>query len=489
MTSYSNEPIETASDVLKDDNEGYHKALKPRQIQMIAIGGAIGTGLFMGAGGRLAAAGPSILFVFIICAFFAFMVIRALGELVLHRPSSGSFVSYAREFYGEKMAFAAGWLYWINWAMTSIADVTAAALYMNFFKSYVSFLDPIPQWIFALVTLVIVLTMNLLSVKVFGELEFWLSLIKVSALVIFLIAGTYCVLFRVPIEGHQPGFNLIVDNGGFFPNGILPAFVLIQGVIFAYASIELIGTAAGEAQNAEKVIPKAIKTVIFRLIIFYVGSILLFTLLMPYTAYSAGVSPFVTFFDSIGISGAGPIMNMVVLTAVISSLNSGLYSTGRILHSLAIAGSAPKFAARMNRAGVPYGGIVITAVVTVFGVILNAIVPEQAFEIALNLSALGIISAWAIIVLCQIRLQKWSQKGLVERPSFRMPGAPFTSWLTLGFLAVVLVLMAFDYPVGTGTIGALVVIIVPSLIIGWKLAAPKIAAIREGKEKPVLENS
>lgn len=489
MTSYSKEPIETATDVLMDDNKGYNKALKPRQIQMIAIGGAIGTGLFMGAGGRLAAAGPSILFVFIICAFFAFMVIRALGELVLHRPSSGSFVSYAREFYGEKMAFAAGWLYWINWAMTSIADVTAAALYMNFFKSYVSFLDPIPQWVFALVTLVIVLTMNLLSVKVFGELEFWLSLIKVSALVIFLIAGSYCVLFRVPIEGHTPGFNLITDNGGFFPNGILPAFVLIQGVIFAYASIELIGTAAGEAQNAEQVIPKAIKTVIFRLVIFYVGSILLFTLLMPYTAYSAGVSPFVTFFDSIGISGAGPIMNMVVLTAVISSLNSGLYSTGRILHSLAIAGSAPKFAARMNRAGVPYGGIVITAVVTVFGVILNAIVPEQAFEIALNLSALGIISAWAIIVLCQIRLQKWAKKGLLERPSFRMPGAPFTSWLTLGFLAVVLVLMAFDYPVGTGTIGALVVIIIPALLLGWKLAAPKIAAIREGKEEPVLENS
>lgn len=452
---------------------GYHKALKPRQIQMIAIGGAIGTGLFLGAGGRLAAAGPALVFVYAICGFFAFLVLRALGELIMHRPSSGSFVSYAREFYGEKMAFAVGWMYWLNWAMTSVADVTAVAIYMNFFKQYVPWLQGIDQWVFALGALIIVLAMNMLSVKVFGELEFWFSLIKVVALATFLVVGIYFVIFGTPIEGHVTGFSLITDNGGFFPNGILPAFIIIQGVLFAYASIELIGTTAGETEDPRKVIPGAIRTVVFRLLVFYVGSVLLLTLLLPYTAYKAGESPFVTFFGSIGIEGADIIMNLVVLTAVLSSLNAGLYSTGRILHSMAVSGSAPAALAKMNKAGVPYGGIAVTAVVTVIGVILNAIVPAAAFEIALNLSALGIICAWGVIVLCQLKLWHLSRRGEMNRPDFRMFGAPYTGILTLVFLLGVLVLMALDYPAGTLTVGSLV-IIVPALVAGWYLLRNRI---------------
>ncbi|HBQ31954.1 MAG TPA: L-asparagine permease, partial [Ochrobactrum anthropi] len=211
-----------------EEDRGYHKALKPRQIQMIAIGGAIGTGLFLGAGGRLAMAGPALVFVYALCGFFAFLVLRALGELIMHRPSSGSFVSYAREFYGEKLAFVAGWMYWLNWAMTSVADVTAVALYMNFFKHYVPWLQGIDQWVFALTALIIVLSMNLLSVKVFGELEFWFSLVKVIALVTFLVVGIYFVVSGTPIDGHSAGFSIITNSGGLFPNGILPAFIIIQ---------------------------------------------------------------------------------------------------------------------------------------------------------------------------------------------------------------------------------------------------------------------
>ncbi len=452
---------------------GYHKALKPRQIQMIAIGGAIGTGLFLGAGGRMAVAGPALIFVYAICGFFAFLVLRALGELIMHRPSSGSFVSYAREFYGEKMAFAVGWMYWLNWAMTSVADVTAVAIYMNFFKQYVPWLQGVDQWVFALGALVIVLGMNMLSVKVFGELEFWFSLIKVIALATFLVVGIYFVIFGTPIEGHVTGFSLITDNGGFFPNGILPAFIIIQGVLFAYASIELIGTTAGETEDPRKVIPGAIRTVVFRLLVFYVGSVLLLSLLLPYTAYKAGESPFVTFFGSIGVEGADIIMNLVVLTAVLSSLNAGLYSTGRILHSMAVSGSAPAALAKMNKAGVPYGGIAVTAVVTVIGVILNAIVPAAAFEIALNLSALGIICAWSVIVLCQLKLWHQSRRGEMNRPDFRMFGAPYTGILTLVFLFAVLVLMALDYPAGTWTVGSLI-IIAPALVAGWYMLRHRI---------------
>lgn len=460
---------------------GYHKALKPRQIQMIAIGGAIGTGLFLGAGGRLAIAGPALIFVYAICGFFAFLVLRALGELIMHRPTSGSFVSYAREFYGEKMAFAVGWMYWMNWAMTSVADVTAVALYMNFFKQYVPWMQGIDQWVFALGALIIVLGMNMLSVKVFGELEFWFSLIKVLALFTFLIVGVYFVIFGTPIEGHVTGFSLITDNGGFFPNGILPAFVIIQGVLFAYASIELIGTTAGETEDPRKVMPKAIRTVVFRLLVFYVGSVMLLTLLLPYTAYKAGESPFVTFFGSIGVEGADIVMNLVVLTAVLSSLNAGLYSTGRILHSMAVSGSAPAALAKMNKAGVPYGGIAVTAVVTVLGVILNAIVPSEAFEIALNLAALGIICAWGVIVLCQLKLWHLSRQGKMQRPDFSMFGAPYTGILTLVFLFGVLVLMAFDYPAGTYTVGSLIVI-APTLVGGWYLMRGRIQELSKAQQ-------
>lgn len=458
------------------EDAGYQKALKPRQIQMIAIGGAIGTGLFLGAGGRLATAGPALIFVYALCGFFAFLVLRALGELIMHRPTSGSFVSYAREFYGEKLAFAVGWMYWLNWAMTAVADVTAVALYMNFFKQYVPWLVGVDQWVFALIALVVVLAINMLSVKVFGELEFWFSLIKVTALVTFLIVGIYFVIFGTPVEGHVVGFSLITDNGGFFPNGILPAFVIIQGVVFAYASIELIGTTAGETEDPRKIMPRAIRTVVVRLLVFYVGSVVLLSLLLPYNAYKAGESPFVTFFGAIGIQGADVVMNLVVLTAVLSSLNAGLYSTGRILHSMAVSGSAPAALAKMNKAGVPYGGIAVTAAVTAIGIVLNAIVPAMAFEIALNLSALGIISAWAVIVLCQLKLWRLARQGKMSRPEFPMFGAPYTGILTLIFLFSVLVLMALDYPVGSWTIGSLI-IIVSALVIGWFLARERIALV------------
>ncbi|GAA3311213.1 amino acid permease [Arthrobacter ramosus] len=453
----------------KDEEEGYHKGLSARQIQMIGIGGAIGTGLFMGAGGRLAAAGPGLILVYAVCGFFAFLILRALGELVLHRPSSGSFVSYAREFFGEKAAFTVGWLYWLNWSMIAIVDVTAVALYMNFFKKYVPGIADVPQWLFALAALVLVLGLNLVSVKVFGELEFWFSLIKVLALVTFLIVGVCFVAFGTPVAGHTAGFSLISDNGGLFPNGVLPALVVIQGVIFAYGAIELVGTAAGETEHPEKVMPKAINAVVFRIGVFYVGSVLLLSCLLPYTAYKAGESPFVTFFGSIGITGGDAIMNLIVLTAALSSLNAGLYSTGRIMRSLSAAGSAPKFAGRMNKAGVPYGGILMTAGIALLGVGLNAVVPESAFEIVLNVSSLCLITAWAAIVLCQLKLWHWARQGKIRRPTFRLFGAPWTGILTLVFLAAVLVLMAMDYPVGTYTIGS-IALIIPLLVLGWFLA-------------------
>jgi len=472
------------------EQHGFKHGLKPRQVQMIAIGGAIGTGLFLGAGGRLAAAGPALALVYAVCGVFAYFVLRALGELVLHRPSSGSFVSYAREFYGEKFAFAAGWMYFLNWAMTAIVDVTAVALYLH----YWSFFTAAPQWLLALLALVVVLSLNLVAVKVFGEMEFWFALIKVAALVLFLVIGIVFLAWQFPItvgdETVQPGFSILSDNGGLFPTGLLPVVLVVQGVVFAYAGIELVGTASGETQNHEKVIPRAINTVIVRIAVFYVGSVLLLSLLLPYTAYKAGESPFVTFFSSLGNPQvgliAGSVMNFVVLTAALSSLNAGLYSTGRVLHSMGMNGSAPRFTEKMSKGGVPFGGILLTGCITLLGVALNAVAPGEAFEIVLNISALGIVAGWGTIILCQMRLHTWAKQGKIERPAFRLVGAPFTSYLTLAFLVGVLVLMAIDYPIGTYTVGSLVVVI-PLLVIGWFLSRKRIlqiAAAREGYTGP-----
>lgn len=373
-----------------DERSGYKKVLKPRQIQMMALGSAIGSGLFMGSGGRLASVGPSLFIAFAVCA------------------------------------------------------------------------------------------------------EYWFALIKVATLSLSLVVGAVVLAAGWPLRTDSgtitPGIHLWEENGGIFPSGVLATVLVMQGVIFAFSGTELIGTAAGEAKDPEETMPKAIKSVIYRIVLFYIGSILLLTLLLPYTSYKAGQSPFVTFFASLGNGEfgliAGSAMNFVVVTAALSSLNAGLYSTGRILRNMAVSRAASKFTARMNRAGVPYGGILLTVIFAVLGVALNLIVPSQAFEIMLNLAAIGVVSAWGTILLCQIQLRRWSKKGLVNRPAFRLPGAPVTAYLSLAFYLTVFALMCFDYPSGTWTVGTFVTLGVPLLIEGWFACRKRILAVASGAESP-----
>jgi L-asparagine permease len=305
---------------------------------------------------------------------------------------------------------------------------------------------------------------------------------KVVALMTFLVVGTIFLAGRYQMEGQNTGLSIWANNGGLIPNGVLPVLIVTSGVVFAYAAVELVGTAAGETAEPEKIMPRAINSVIARIAIFYVGSVVLLSLLLPFTAYKAGESPFVTFFAKIGFGGwSGDLMNIVVLTAAFSSLNAGLYSTGRILRSMAEAGSGPKFTTRMSRSGVPYGGILLTGAICLFGIVLNAFQPGEAFEIVLNMAALGIIASWGMIVLCQIKLHRMADSGLMERPKFRMPLSPWSGYLTLLFLLGVLVLMVFDRPIGTWTVGSLVVII-PALIGGWYLVRHRVIAIAEERE-------
>lgn len=474
---------DSAAERLTREDLGYHKALNNRQLQMIGLGGAIGTGLFLGAGGRLAAAGPGLFVVYAICGVFVFLILRALGELVLHRPTSGSFVSYAREFFGEKVAFAAGWMYCLNWAMTGIVDITAIAHYCHYWRA----LEGVPQWTLALIALLVVVALNLISVRLFGELEFWASLVKVLALVTFLGVGTVFLVGRFKVDGRDTGVSLWADHGGLLPGGVVPLVLVTSGVVFAYAAIELVGVAAGETANPEKIMPRAINSVILRIAVFYVGSTVLLALLLPHTAYQNQVSPFVTFFSKVGFGAgfgaAGTAMNLVVLAAALSSLNAGLYSTGRILRSMAINGSGPRFTAPMSKNGVPYGGILLTGAVGLLGIALNAVEPGRAFEIVLHIAAVGVVVAWGTIVACQLRLHRLARRGVVRRPAFRMPLAPYSGYLTLVFLAAVLVLMLFDKAQGPWLLGALLVA-VPALIGGWFLVRHRVWALAEAVPAP-----
>lgn len=426
----------------------YAKHLKPRHLQMIAIGGSIGTGLFLSAGGRLAMGGPALAMVYALCGLFAFFMIRALGELTIHRPSSGAFVSYAREFQGEGGAYATGWLFFMDWAVTVMADISAIALYVHFWSVF----TPIPKWVLALGALIVVFALNMLSVKVYGEMEFWFALVKVSAIVIFMIVAVVFVVTGHPVQGEPAGFHQITGNGGLFPEGFAPMVTLALGVVFAFGGTEMVGIAAGEAESVREVIPKAVNSVMWRILLFYVGSIILLALVMPYTAYSANESPFVTFFEAIGVPHAGDIMNIVVMTAAASSLNAGLYSTGRTLRSLAMAGSAPKFATRMNKHQVPYGAISITAALGLIGVMINYIYPTDAFDIVMNLAGIGIAGTWMSIMISHWIFVRRAHRGEVERPAYRLFAAPWTNLATLIFLTLIILAMWLQDNVGKATI-------------------------------------
>ncbi|MCE6998821.1 amino acid permease [Saccharothrix sp. S26] len=466
----------TEQTVAEPDADGYTKALSKRQVQMIAIGGAIGVGLFLGAGGKLAQAGPSLVFSYALCGLAAFFVMRALGELVLHRPTAGSFVEYAREFIGPWAGFTSGWMYWVNWAMTGIAEITAVAIYVH------RWLPDLPQWVTALIALGFLVVVNLLSVKLFGELEFWFSVIKVTAIVVFLFTGVALVIGGADVGGSEAGVHNLVAHGGMFPAGIGIALMTLQAVIFAYSAIELVGIAAGETANPRQVLPKAINGVVYRIGVFYVGSVLLLAMLLPWNLYSGAESPFVTVFSALGVAGVGDVMNAVVLTAALSSCNSGLYSTGRILRSLAQQGEAPAFTGKMNRRHVPYGGILFTSVAYLFGVVLNYLVPKEAFDIAIAVASLGVVATWATLIFCQLRLRQAALRGEVERPSYRMPGAPYTGWATLAFLALVIVLMAFAGPAERIAFWSIPVLAV-LLFVGWRAVRARRSTAHQAAER------
>ena len=466
---------------LDAEQAGYKQSLGRRHVQMIAIGGAIGTGLFLGSASRLHNNGPALLFTYAFVGVIAYFLMRALGELVLHRATSGAFVSYMREFYGEKWAFVTGWMYWLNWALTGIAELSAVGLYVQFWFPLM------PTWATVLIALAVVLVINLLSARAFGEFEFWAAIAKVGAIVIFLVVGLVVVIGGFSIGGHEAGFhNLWSNPGGFWPSSgdfnWYGPLLAMSGVVFAYAAIEMVGVAAGEMQDAKTEVPKAVNAVIFRIAIFYCGSILLLVSMLPTSEYKSGTSPFVTVFERLGLTWMSFVIQIVLIIAALSSLNAGLYSTGRVLRSLGMSKQAPQFTLKMSAQGVPWAGILMTSVVFVFGSLLNFLAPD-AFEIALEAAAIGVLFTWSTIFLCQLKLRRLSDRGVIPPSPFRMPGHPWTSIIGLVFLGLVVVGMAISgwqsSPYLSHKVTFLVVvfgipILAVVLALGWRLVKPAV---------------
>jgi AAT family amino acid transporter/D-serine/D-alanine/glycine transporter len=410
--------------------------LRNRHIQLIAIGGTIGVGLFLGSAKAIHEAGPGLLLAYAVGGIAIFFIMRALGELLTYRPVAGSFATYAEEFCGPLPGFITGWSYWFAWVVTVMAEITAIGVYVNFWLPHV------PQWLPALIALLVLYGANLLAVRVFGELEFWFALIKVVTIVALIAAGLFVVVFHAGALGPTAAFSNLWAQGGFMPNGVLAVLLALQIVMFAYEGVELIGVTAGEAENPAVVLPRATNGIIVRILIFYIGALLVIMSLVPWTQLDPKVSPFVFVFGKLGLPGAASIINLVVITAAASSCNSGLFSTGRMLWTLAQRGHAPRAFAALNRRQLPAAGVHASAAVMLIGVALNYLMPEDVFTIVTSVALVGTFWTWGIILVSHANYRRAVAAGRAAPSPFRMPGAPLANWLVLAFLLLVTVMLA-----------------------------------------------
>jgi amino acid transporter, AAT family len=418
--------------------EDLHRGLKDRHVQMIAIGGTIGVGLFLGSAMAIQKAGPSLVVSYAIGGLVMFFIMRALGELLLYRPVAGSFATYAEEFVGPWAGFITGWSYWFMWVVIGMAEITAVGVYVHYW------FPEIPQWVPALITLGLLYSANLITVKLFGEIEFWFALIKVVTIVAMIVLGLTIILFEYGDLGKTASFSNLWTQGGFFPFGTLGVLLTLQMVMFAYQGLELIGVSAGETENPEKVLPHAINSVVYWMLILYIGALLTIMSLVAWNRLSPETSPFVLVFEKIGVPAGAGIINFVVITAASSSCNSGIFSTGRMLYSLARVGQAPRAFGKVSSRNVPAAGVTASATVMLIGVALNYIVPEQVFVYVTSISLVGSLWTWALIVIAHLGYRKAVATGVARAVPYRMPGSPYTNWFVVAFLVLVAVLLSLD---------------------------------------------
>jgi amino acid transporter, AAT family len=415
-----------------------HRGLEERHITLMSLGAAIGVGLFLGSASAIKMAGPGILLGYGFAGLIMFFIMRALGEMAIQKPVAGSFSKYARDYLGPLAGYITGWNYWFLWVVTCMAEITAVGIYMEYWY------PDVPRWIWALTALVIMAAVNFLAVKAYGELEFWFALIKIVTIIAMIAIGAGMIFFGIGNGGIATGINNLWEHGGIFPNGIKGVFLSLQMVMFAYLGIEMIGVTAGEVKNPEKSLARAIDSVFWRILIFYVGALFVIMSIYPWEEIGTKGSPFVLTFEQIGIPGAAGIINFVVLTAALSSCNSGIFSTARMLFNLAQHGEAPQNFGKVTKNGVPGIAVIASAGALLIGVVLNYIVPAKVFTWVTSIATFGAIWTWGVILLSQIRYRNTLKPAESKALKYKMPLFPYTSYIALAFLAFVIGLMAYN---------------------------------------------
>ena len=409
------------------------RGLKNRHLQMIALGTAVGTGLFYGSTATIALAGPAVSLSYLIGGIIIFFIVRMLGEMSVEEPVSGSFSHYADKYWGKFPGFLSGWNYWFLYILVSMAELSAVSIYLAYW------FPDLPKWVGVLVCLIVITVINLVTVSAYGEIEFWMAFIKISAIICMILLGSYYI-FTDPAPFPE-NFSNLWDYGGFFPNGISGMLMSMAPVLFSFGGIELLGITAGEAENPDKTIPRAINQVIYRILIFYVGTMIVLMTLWPWNEVGKEASPFVQIFGNAGFTSTANILNFVVLTAAVSVYNSAIYSNSRMLYGLAKSGNAPKFFAKLSSRGVPVNGILISSSITLLAAILNYLLPDEAFMYMMSIVTGAVVISWAMIVLTHLKFRQHCQAaGII--PKFKSLFYPFADYLCLVFLACILVIMA-----------------------------------------------
>ena len=417
-----------------NSQQSLKRGLKNRHLQMIALGGAIGTGLFYGSASTIQLAGPAISLSYLIGGCVIFFIMRMLGEMAVDNPVSGSFSSYANTYWHEFVGFLSGWNYWMNYVIVSMVELTAVGIYINYW------LPDVPQWLSALICLIIITVINLINVKLYGEFEFCTAIIKVVAICCMIIFGIYIIC--TDMGTFPENLSNLWSHGGYLPNGWWGLALSLVVVMFSFGGIELIGITAGEANEPQKSIPKAINQVIWRILIFYIGTLVVLMILYPWNEVGLEASPFVQIFSNIGIPAAANILNFVVLVAALSAYNGILYGTSRMLYGLAKEGNAPKIFASLSRTGIPMVGILVSAVIGIILVIMTYYFPKELFMYLLSIVVAGLIISWFIITITHMKFRlKFTRENRLDELKFKSLFYPYTNYFCILFLIAVVVIM------------------------------------------------
>ena len=408
------------------------RGLKNRHIQLIALGGAVGTGLFLGIAQTINMAGPSVLLGYAVSGFIAFLIMRQLGEMIVEEPVAGSFSHFAYKYWSGFAGFLSGWNYWAMFILVGMAELTAAGIYMKYWW------PDLPTWISAAIFFIAVNSINLINVRLYGETEFWFAIIKVLAIIGMIIFGSYLLLSGN--GGPQASVANLWQHGGFFPNGVSGLIMALAVIMFSFGGLELVGITAAEAEDPQRSIPKATNQVVYRILIFYIGSLAVLLSLYPWINVVSGESPFVLIFHDLGDKLVSNSLNVVILIAALSVYNSCVYSTSRMLYGLAQQGNAPSFLRKVTRSGVPLMTLLVSALATSFGIFINYLMEGKALELLMSLVVTTLVINWIMICVSNLKFRAAKDReGVTTR--FRALWYPYGNYLCLAFLAFILVII------------------------------------------------